>query len=191
MVMVIRVFSFDFDKAFDTVSHKIVCEKLKSINLNPYIINWIINFLGNRKHRVVVDGNITGYADSNRKVPQGAVLGPLLLSRLMVNNTKLADLNNGISKYSDNITINVPVRRTSDTALAEVKNLENCASKNRISLNLSKTWEMLLRNRTTKPALPPVPGIERKEWLKLLGITFHVDPCNWDLQIDSLLSSCC
>ena len=33
-----------------------------------------------------------------------------------------------------------------------------------------------------------MPGIERKEWLKLLRITFHEDPCNWDLHIDSLLS---
>ena len=86
---------------------------------------------------------------------------------------------NGISKYVDDITISVPVRRNSDTALAEVKNLENWAAKNRMSLNVSKTWEMLLRSRTTAP--PPVPGIERKEWLKLLGITFH----DWDLHVDS------
>ena len=46
---------------------------------------------------------------------------------------------------------------------------------------------MLLRSRTTKPAPPPVPVIERKEWLKLFGITFHEDPCSWDLHIDSLL----
>ena len=57
-----------------------------------------------------------------------------------------------------------------------------------MSLNLSKTLEMLLRSKTTKPSPPPVPGIERKEWLKLLGITFHEDPCNWDLHVDSLLS---
>ena len=42
--------------------------------------------------------------------------------------------------------------------------------------------------RTTQPAPPPVPGIEWKEWLKLSGITFHEDPCNWDLHVDSLLS---
>ena len=34
--------SFDLSKAFDTVSLKIVFEKLKSVNLSPYIINWII-----------------------------------------------------------------------------------------------------------------------------------------------------
>ena len=47
-------------------------------------------------------------------------------------------------------------------ALAEVKNLENWAAKNRM-FNLSKTWETLLGCRTTKPASPPVPGIERKK----------------------------
>ena len=107
----------------------------------------------------------------------------------MVNDIKLVDSNNGISKYADDITISVPVRKNSDTALAEVKNFESWAANNRMSLNLSKMWEMLLRSRTTQPAPPPVPaGIERKEWLKLLGIAFHEDPCNWDLHVDSLLS---
>ena len=55
-------------------------------------------------------------------------------------------------------------------------------------LILSKTWETLLHSGTTNPASPTVPGIERKEWLKLLGINFHEDPCNWDLLNDSLLS---
>ena len=39
----IRVFSFDFRKAFDNVPHDILCLKLKSLSINPYIVNWIIN----------------------------------------------------------------------------------------------------------------------------------------------------
>ena len=78
----------------------------------------------------------------------------------MVSDIKLVDSNNGISKYADDITISVPVRKNSDTAFAEVKNFESWAANNRMSLNLSKTWEMLLRSRTTQPAPPPVPGIE-------------------------------
>ena len=70
----------------------------------------------------------------------------------------------------------------------KLKILRTRQPKNRISLNSPKTWEMLLRSRTSKPIPPSTPGIERKEWLKHLGITFHMDPCNWDLHIDSLLS---
>ena len=47
---------------------------------------------------------------------------------------------------------------------------------------------MLLHRRTSKPAPPPVPGIEGKDCVKFLGITFHKDLCNWDVHIDSFLS---
>ena len=40
----IRVLSFDFSKAFVSVPHNVVTEKLKQTNQNPYIINWIISF---------------------------------------------------------------------------------------------------------------------------------------------------
>ncbi len=50
-VDLVRVISFDFSKAFDTVPHDILCEKLKQTNLNPYVINWILDFLTNRKQR--------------------------------------------------------------------------------------------------------------------------------------------
>ena len=86
----IRVLSFDFSKAFDSVPHNVVTKKLKQTNLNPYIINWIISFLTNRKQRVVVDGFITEYANINRGVPQGTVIGPFLFS-LMVEDIKLKD----------------------------------------------------------------------------------------------------
>ena len=40
----VRVFSFDLAKAFDTVPHNILCDKLKKLPINPYVVNWIISF---------------------------------------------------------------------------------------------------------------------------------------------------
>ena len=80
----VRAFSFDFSKAFDSVSHRILFSKLASYDINPYIKNWIISFLCDRRQRVVVDGVVTSFLNVNRGVPQGTVLGPLLFS-IMVN----------------------------------------------------------------------------------------------------------
>ena len=79
----VKVLSFDFSKAFDSVSHQIVRDKLKFCDLDPYITNWIISSLSDRKQREVVDGVTTKYVDINSRVPQGTVLGPVLLYIIM------------------------------------------------------------------------------------------------------------
>ena len=184
----VRVLSFDFSKAFDSVPHDIVTEKLKQTNLNPYIINWIISFLTNRKQRVVVNGIITGYVDINKGVPQETVIGPFLFS-LMVDDIKPTQPEtNVLVKFADDMTVSAPVKSNCDSATMEVRNIENWARRNRMTLNLSKTCEMLLSGGTSKPPPAPIEGIERKEWLKLLGVTFEDDVCCWDLHVDGLLS---
>lgn len=81
----VRIFSFDFSKAFDlacvdSVPQDILCSKLKTLDINPYVTNWIISFLQNRKQRVVVDAIVTDYLNIDRGVPQRTVLGPILFS---------------------------------------------------------------------------------------------------------------
>jgi hypothetical protein len=184
----IRIISFDFSKAFDSVPHDILTQKLKSTNLNPYIINWLINFISCRKQRVTVDGNVTNFVNINRGVPQGTVLGPFLFS-LMVNDIEAKHpQTNNLEKFADDLTVSVPVTSSGDSALDEVTNIESWASNNRMKLNLKKPWELLLCTRS--PAIPPpaINGIRRKKWLKLLGVTFQENPRCWDKQVDSLLS---
>ena len=74
----VGIFSFDFSNAFNSVSHNILCSKLKQVNINPYIINRLISFLDQRKQRVVVDGYRTKYVSINRDVPHGTLLGPMV-----------------------------------------------------------------------------------------------------------------
>ena len=69
------------------------------------------------------------------------------------------------------------MKTTGDSAASEVRNIKGWASDNRMTLNMSKTWEMVIRGRTTKPLPLQLDGIERKNWLKLLGMAFQDDPC--------------
>ena len=40
----VRVLSFDFSKAFDSVTHRILIDNLKKVpDINPYIVNWVID----------------------------------------------------------------------------------------------------------------------------------------------------
>ena len=110
----VRIFSFDFSKAFDSVSHNILCSKLKQVNINPYIINWLISFLDHRKQRVVVDGYSTEYVSINRGVPQGTVLGPVLFS-IFINDIKAVNTDrNLLVKFADDITVSLPIESQSD-----------------------------------------------------------------------------
>ena len=137
----IRVLSFGFSKAFDSVPHNVVTERLKQTNLNPYIINWIISFLTKRKQRVVVDGFITEYANINRGVPQGTVIGLFLFSLTVEDIKPKQPEINKLIKFADDMTVSAPVRSNKNSSMEEVKHIENWAARNRMTLNLSKTWD--------------------------------------------------
>ena len=46
----------DYSKAFDTVSHSILLQKLAVRDLDRYILGWVRNWLEGRAQRVVVNG---------------------------------------------------------------------------------------------------------------------------------------
>ena len=96
--------------------------------------------------------------------------------------------NNLLVKFADDMTVSAPVQENHDTASAEVDNIEKWIEANRMSLNLTKTWEMIVSGKSANPSPEPIIGIERKTWLKLLGITFQNNPSCWDLHINDLLS---
>ena len=89
----------DYRKAFDSVGHKRLVHKIKSYGFGEVFINWITDFLANRKQRVFLRGHLSEQKDVLSGVPQGSVLGPLLFI-LFVND--LPEIVNGkVKMYAD------------------------------------------------------------------------------------------
>ena len=68
----------DFEKAFDKVSHKKLEIKLYAYGIRGKMLDWIEDFLRNRRQRVVMGETESEWGDILSGVPQGSVLGPIL-----------------------------------------------------------------------------------------------------------------
>ena len=68
----------DLSKAFDTIDHTILINKLQCYGVRGSACNWFVSYLQNRKQYVVYNKTESDYKEMSCGVPQGSILGPLL-----------------------------------------------------------------------------------------------------------------
>ena len=65
-------------QVFGRLWHHVAIFKLRQNGISGDIINILQDLLRNRKHRVGLNGQCSGWADVSAGVPQGSIVGPLL-----------------------------------------------------------------------------------------------------------------
>ena len=146
----------DLSKAFDTVNHNILIDKLNSYGIKSNSLKWFSSYLSNRKQFVQAGAIKTSSLDSICGVSQGSILGPLLFI-IYVNDFCC------VSKIFEPIIFaddtNLFFSHKSIKELFHIANLElnkvfKCFNANKLSLNKDKTKYTFFHRAREKDNIP-------------------------------------
>jgi hypothetical protein len=165
----VRVIALDFSKAFDTVRHSSLLSKLSSLPIPDNIYNWIVNFLSDRSQCTKFEGDQSAFGAVTASVVQGSAIGPALYA-VTASDLRPVTQGNEMCKFADDTYLLVPAN-LSYTCTTELAHIDQWSSANNLSLNRTKSYELIFYRRppSTVPSL--TPGIERVSQLKCLGVT--------------------
>ena len=134
----------DFRKAFDTVPHKRLLQKLEAYGIKGKLLSWIKAFLTERRQRVIVQGSKSEWVSVDSGIPQGSVLGPTLF--LIYVNDVPEQMQSAVKMFADDVKMFCRVSRPS--CLLSFQNdllaLEEWSRKWLLHLNVSKCKVMHL-----------------------------------------------
>ena len=131
----------DLEKAFDTVHHNILCDKIQAYGFRGNINRLLKSYLGNRKQYVSINGSDSVLQNVTCGVPQGSSLGPLLFL-LYINDFSLCLSKTTSGHFADDtfIIYNSRKAKTIETVInTELKLVIKWLRLNKLSLNAGKT----------------------------------------------------
>lgn len=186
----------DLSKAFDSVDHAVLCEKLQFYGFRGVALKLIRSYLTNRKQCITENdtkGNqIKSETLVTRKgVPQGSILGPLFYILYANDFPNTVDVN--MSLYADDCTLVFSEKnkqglkeKVTDTLVS----LECCFKSNDLLLNVAKTQIINFKNRSPEPFSVMVKdtNLHSIDSVSFLGVNIN-SRLDWRSHIDLLANN--
>ena len=189
------IVSLDLSKAFDSINHDLLLNKLLKLNLSTPAILWIKSYLTNRHQKTKFEKHVSTSTEIKSGVPQGSIIGPLLF---------LIFTNDLPSNFTDKCRI---MSYADDTQLIiEAENLQILIRKIEEMINIAQNWYTLnsMKNNTGKSEILIINAkknlrhinikvkdgnknikIHPKPFIEVLGVIID-DKLNWSKQISSV-----
>ncbi len=131
----------DLQKAFDTVNHEILIEKLRHYGIRGKALDWFTSYLTDRTQFVSILGFDSSTQSIKHGVPQGSVLGPLLFL-IYINDLHQAISHSKVYHFADDTNLLKTCRSPKQLQKhlnIDLKLLYKWLLANKISLNCAKT----------------------------------------------------
>ena len=186
-----------FKKAFDTVDHDILLDKLNHYGFRGIINDWFSSYLKYRTQTTQVGQHILDKAVVGCGVPQGSILGPLLFL-LYVNDVHRCSNKLRFYLFADDTNILYADKNLKDLETIvnnELQNLYDCLTANKLTLNVNKSNFVIFhpsqKQLTYQPKLCMFDNeknksvrIESKARIKYLGVLID-KKLSWKYHTDS------
>lgn len=187
----------DLSKAFDTLDHKILLEKLKYYGITGVAHKLMESYVTDRKQYVEIDGSKSNLLNVTTGVPQGSILGPLLFIIYIndiINSSKLFSFIIYADDTTLSTTLEIVIDHNYNNILESFINMElacinDWLKANKLSLNTKKCKYMIFH--TPRKQVDQIflkidnTCIDRVYEFNFLGLTIN-ENLNWKSHTDKI-----